>query len=101
MSNNRNPNKKAFQLYYDACENMCESLTDDQIGKIMRAIIQLEIHGEETEFDDPLLRFIYNNFKSSLERNNEKYEHRCEVNRQNANKRWQQEKDVSKNEGDP
>ena len=74
MSKYRQPNKKSFQLFYDNIEPVIENFSDEEIGKIIRAVATYEMYGEITEFED-----------RALDRNMEKYLKRCAQNRENRN----------------
>lgn len=63
-------------------------LTDEQLGRLFRAVFQWQITGEADRDPDEVvnmaLAFITNQFRID----NEKYLERCEMNRANANIRW-------------
>lgn len=80
-------NKKGVVMYYDILEQL-EDFTDEQFGKITRAIIKYDQTGETTEFDDPILKMAFKILKPTLDRNKKEYEEKCEKNRQNVLKRW-------------
>ena len=85
MSKYRQPNKKSFQLFYDNIEPVIENFSDEEIGKIIRAVATYEMYGEITEFEDRALQISYNQIKGSLDRNMEKFQEMCERNRGNRN----------------
>ena len=85
MSKYRQPNKKSFQLFYDNIEPVIENFSDEEIGKIIRAVATYEMYGEITEFEDRALQISYNQIKGSLDRNMGKFLERCEQNRKNRN----------------
>lgn len=80
--------KKGVVLYYDILEQL-EDFSDEQFGKIARAIIKYDKTGEISEFDDFSIKVAFKMFKPILDRNNQEYEDKCEKNRQNILKRWE------------
>lgn len=82
--------KKGVVMYYDILEQL-EDFTDEQFGKITRAIIKYDQTGETTDFDDPTLKVAFKILKPTLDRNKQEYQEKCEKNRQNVLKRWEKE----------
>ena len=78
--------KNSFVIYYSYLENL-EDLTDEQFGKLFRALFYYEIKREEPNFTGGL-KIAFNFIKQDLDANLEKYENICERNRQNIAKRW-------------
>ena len=85
MSKYRQPNKKSFHLFYDNIEPVIENFTDEEIGKLFRAVSIYEMYGEITEFEDRALQISYNQIIGSLDRNMGKYQETCERNKRNRN----------------
>ena len=77
--------KNSFILYTEQ-KAVIDKLTDEQAGKLIKAIYAHEM-GEEYELDN-ILDLVITPFLSSLERNKEKYEKRVETNKKNIAKRW-------------
>jgi len=77
--------KKGFQLYYDY-RGMCDALTDEQAGQLLKAIFAHEA-GEQPELDGAL-KGIYILLANQLDRDSEKYIKKCDKNKENAQKRW-------------
>ena len=86
--------KKSFVLYYDLCP-VFNMMTDEEVGKIVKAVFAYEIRGEITEFQDRMLQSTYMRFTEGLDRNKVKYEKTAERNRKSALLRW------NKNEIEP
>ena len=75
MGNEESSGKKSFVLYYDQRINI-DLLTDEQRGKLLKALFQFEIDGKETEFkgsEDGGLPFVYNTMVATLSRDKEKW----------------------------
>jgi len=66
-----------------------QSLSNQQMGKLFRAIFEYEINGSEDVDGDINMAFLF--FKNTLDVNRKKYKQRCEQNRENVNKRWSQD----------
>lgn len=86
--------KKSFVLYYDLCP-VFNMMTDEEVGKIVKAVFDYEIRGEITEFQDRMLQSTYMRITEGLDRNKVKYEKTAERNRKSALLRW------NKNEIEP
>lgn len=77
--------KNSFILYTEQ-KAVIDKLTDEQAGKLIKAIYAHET-GEEYKLDD-ILDLVITPFLTSLERNTEKYQKRVETNKKNIAKRW-------------
>lgn len=76
--------KSSFLIYLDY-EEQFNLLTDEQIGQLMRAIIKYEKTREVPQLDG-VVKMAFSFIKTQLDRDREKYEARCEKNRENAKK---------------
>lgn len=74
--------KASFLMYLDY-EEQFNIMTDEQIGQLMRAIIKYEKTGEVPNLDG-MLKMAFSFIKTQLDRDREKYQARCEKNRENA-----------------
>ena len=74
--------KNSFVIYYSYLENL-EDLTDEQFGKLFRALFYYEINRQEPNFTGGL-KIAFNFIKQDLDANLEKYENICEKNRLNG-----------------
>lgn len=79
--------KNSFVLYYNY-EEQLEDLTDEQVGKLLRALFQYEIHDTLPEFADKELKVAFKFIKVHLDNDREKYKDTCEKRKQNIQKRW-------------
>ena len=77
--------KNSFILYTEQ-KAVIDKLTDEQAGKLIKAIYAHEM-GEEYELDN-ILDLVITPFLSSLKRNKEKYEKRVATNKKNIATRW-------------
>ncbi len=77
--------KNSFLFYYD-WEEIIDSLTDNQAGKIIKAMLD-HSRGEKVELK-PYLASLFISFRQMLDRNKENYDHVSEVRRNSANIRW-------------
>lgn len=85
-------------MYLDY-EEQFNLLTDEQIGQLMRAIYQYEKTREIPQLDG-MLKMAFSFIKTQLDRDREKYQTKCEKNRENAKKggRPKKQKDNLKTE---
>ena len=90
--------KNSFILYTEQ-KAVIDKLTDEQAGKLIKAIYAHET-GEEMELDS-ILDLVITPFLTSLERNTEKYQKRVETNKKNIAKRWNNDdtKNTNGNDG--
>lgn len=86
-------NKKGVVMYYDILEQL-EDFSDEQFGKITRAIIKYDMTGEIPKFNDTAIKIAFKCVKPTLDRNKKEYEDMCEKNRQNVQKRWANKSEI-------
>lgn len=79
-------NKKGVLMYYDILDQL-EGFTDEEFGKIVKALIIYDRDGTLPDFDRSLM-IAFNCIKPSIDRNKEEYNAKCEQNRANIQKRW-------------
>ena len=89
--------KKSFVLYYDL-EQHAQLLSDEQLGRLLRAVFAYEIRGEIPEFNDDLLSLSFSFIKVQLDIDKAKYKERCEKNTENGKKGGRPPKNPSTNE---
>ncbi len=75
-------------ILYTSYYAIIEGLTDEQLGKLMRAIFIYARDGEVINLE-PTLRMAFAFIKDDMERNQTKYNEKREKLRANAQKRWQ------------
>lgn len=92
--------KNSFILYTEQ-KAVIDKLTDEQAGKLIKAIYAHET-GEDYNLD-AILDLVITPFLTSLERNTEKYQKRVETNKKNIAKRWNNDdtKNTNGNDGIP
>lgn len=76
--------KNSFVIYHNYLE-ILEDLTDEQVGKLFRAMLKYDRFGEEPAFDSEL-KIAFKFIKKDLDYNKETYENICKRNRENGNK---------------
>ncbi len=86
--NNTKSNKKSFILYYDN-QHFFEMLENSQAGQLIKDIYNYEINNIIPNYeDDKLLQMAFMSIQLCLDRDKEKYNNKCEKNRENIQKRW-------------
>lgn len=75
-------NKKSFILHLDSLDVLNE-LTDEQAGKLFKAIYNFNCTGETPDFKD-LLKVVFMPFQKQFIRDFEKYEKQVLKNRENG-----------------
>ncbi len=79
--------KKSFLVYHDT-KKMIDVLTDEQAGRLFKALFNFAIYGEVTDFSkDGMLFMAFGFMSAQMERDGIKYEKKCEKNRQIAMER--------------
>lgn len=77
---------KAFLLYWDWFDAMEEMQIEDRDRwMLLSALVQYARTGEYPNLTEPL-KFAFNLMRGQIERDNEKYQQRCEANRKNGQK---------------
>ena len=87
-------------IIYTSYLKIFEQLTDAQLGQLTRHMLSFAKTGEEPNIEDPIVKLSFAFIKDDIERNQRKYEEKCERLRANARKRWdkkQLEADASEN----
>ena len=80
--------KHEFLLHYEL-ESVFDGFTDEQAGKLIKAMFDYEKRREVQAFDDPLLEMMFNNvIRPKLDENLKRYEETCKRMRQNVQARW-------------
>lgn len=75
-------------IIYTSYLKIFEQLTDEQLGQLTRHMLSFAKTGEEPAIEDPLVKLSFAFIKDDMERNQRKYEEKCERLRANARKRW-------------
>lgn len=74
-------------ILYTSYYALIEGLTDEQLGQLTRAIFLYARDGKTINLE-PVVRMAFAFIKDDMERNQRKYEEKCERLRANARKRW-------------
>ena len=78
--------KRSFILYYDYRQHF-NLLPDDQLGKLLRAVMDFEENGTEPDFHEfPALQMCFSFLRANLARDREEYERSCNAKRENGKK---------------
>lgn len=76
--------KMSFLMYLDY-EEQFNLLTDEEVGQLMRAIMQYEKTREIPKLDG-MSKMAFSFIKTQLDRDREKYNKKCEKNKENGTK---------------
>lgn len=74
-------------ILYTSDYQLIEGLTDEQLGQLTRALFIYARDGEVINLE-PLVRMAFVFIKDKIDRNQAKYQKKCERNRENIRKRW-------------
>lgn len=79
--------KNSFLLRIEFMDYL-EDLSDEEVGKLMRAVFALEANGElpEKGYLSPAANMLFKIMKNSLDYNRKKYAEKCETARRNGSK---------------
>lgn len=77
--------RNSFLIYLDT-KDQIDMLSDEEVGVLFRAIYRYCMDGVVLETDNRTLAFAFSMFKTSLDRNTERYESIVEVRRANGSK---------------
>ena len=79
--------QKGFIVYGDI-KATSDELSDEDLGKLFRGMIDYFVEGKCPRFTDGL-KFAFIPIQQQMDRDSEKYEKRCEKNRENVKKRYE------------
>ena len=89
---------KNSTLFYHDWLKAFEKMTDEDVGKITKALLLLDSQGIRTPFDDNMiLDIIYSQFAAVVERNRARYEEACERKSEAAKRREAQKTTIVTN----
>ena len=74
-------------ILYPSDYQLIEGLTDEQLGQLTRALFIYARDGEVINLE-PVVRMAFVFIKDKIDRNQQKYQKKCERNRENIRKRW-------------
>ena len=83
--------QKGFVVYGDIKET-ADELTDEQLGQLFRGMIDYFVQGECPRFTDSL-KFAFIPIKQQMDRDKEKYDSKCEKNRESIQNYWDKVKE--------
>ena len=78
-------------ILYTSDYQLIEGLTDEQLGQLTRALFVYARDGEVIKLE-PVVRMAFVFIKDKIDRNQTKYQKKCERLRANAQKRWGMQK---------
>ena len=88
-------NRKDSFILYNNMFDMIEELSNEEAGELIKSVFQYSINGATPKFEKGSIKsVVFKSIKNSIDINTEKYIKRCEKNSENAQKRWNQEKNV-------
>lgn len=82
--------QKGFVVYGDV-HAVVDELTDEQTGKLFKAMINYFTTGKAPKFDG-ILKYVWIPIKQQMDRDKEKYDAKCEKNRAKIQKYWDEVK---------
>lgn len=83
--------QKGFVVYGDV-HAVVDELTDEQTGKLFKAMINYFTSGKAPKFDG-ILKYVWIPIKQQMDRDKEKYDAKCEKNRNNIKAYWERTKE--------
>lgn len=92
--------KTSFVLPTDLLDDL-EDFSDDEVGKIFRAILIYTNETEEPEFDDRAMKVVFRHIKKYIDSANENYDKKVQANRVNGAKGGRPKKDAEENPKKP
>lgn len=78
--------QKGF-IVYGNHEEILDRLTDEEAGKLLKAMTKYFNHGTEPKFDGAL-EFVWIPIRQQMDANAEKYEAKCQKNKESIQKYW-------------
>ncbi|MBE6776237.1 MAG: hypothetical protein E7543_08630 [Ruminococcaceae bacterium] len=80
--------KKALLLHYDLFDTF-SLLSDEELGRLIRAVFEYDMSGDMPDFEDRLLMACFMRIAECLDRNNIRYEQVCQKKAESARRRWE------------
>lgn len=90
----RNTDKSSIVINTKDAENILQDFTKEEAGEIFMALLAYANRGEEFKTDDRSMRTMFRTLQANIDRNNERYEEKCERNRQIAMEREKKRKEA-------
>ena len=92
--------KTSFVLPTDLLDDL-EDFSDDEVGRIFRAILIYTNETEEPDFDDRAMKVVFRHIKKYIDSANENYDKKVQANRVNGAKGGRPKKDAEENPKNP
>ena len=80
--------KNAQAIFVDFYQTVRDDLSISQKGYLLDYLVDFGVKKPDPQIEDALVRIAYKYIKSGIEKAEKRYMARCEVNRENVNKRW-------------
>lgn len=90
----RNTDKSSIVINTKDAENILQDFTKEETGEIFMALLAYANRGEEFQTNDRSMRTLFRTLQANIDRNNERYEEKCERNRQIAMEREKKKKEA-------
>ena len=78
--------QKGFIVYGDI-KAVIDELPDSQVSQLFRGMVDYFVEGKDPDFDG-VLKFVFIPIKQQMDRDIEKYETKCQKNRENIKSYW-------------
>ena len=75
--------KKSFLVYGEDLKEILDELTDEQVAKLFRGMVSYHLDGTDPGFEG-VLKYVFIPIRQQMDRDTERYEDRCERNRENG-----------------
>ena len=85
-------------LYPDMLEDAMSILSSDEFAELMQIIINYKKTGNVPKNMSKIMTLAFLPFKQTMDINQEKYNKKCQKNRENINRRWNNEEDTNEYE---
>ena len=85
-------------LYPDMLEDAMSILSSDEFTELMKIIINYKKTGNVPKNMSKMMTLAFLPFKQTMDINQEKYDKKCQKNRENINRRWNNEEDTNEYE---
>ena len=90
----RNTYKGSIVINTKDTEDILQDFTKEEAGEIFMAILAYANRGEEFKAKDRAMKTLFRTIQANIDRNNAKYEEKCERNRQIALEREKKRKEA-------
>ena len=88
-------NDAGFYLYIDYIDKL-KRLTDEQVGKLIRALLEYKATGNEPDIDDSAVGIAFDVIRVDIDKQAEKYQKRAEAGRKGGSKQTEVEESIEK-----